>query len=61
MAVNDGLMKVIAGLECCIEDEIGNCRICPYKDGFGVGVKCMDDVMRDALEILREVENDGLY
>lgn len=53
------LLKVIAGLECCIDDH--GCNICPYRDGFGVGVQCMNDLMNDALEILREVAEDGLY
>ena len=56
--MNKDLMKVIAGLECCISgDEKQGCDICAYK-GFG---PCIDILMADALAILREVEQDGLY
>lgn len=52
------LLKVIAGLECCDECKCGSC---PYNDGRILGVKCIEDLMRDALRILREVSEDGLY
>ena len=53
------LLKVIAGLECCACNEVVQIcdATCPYYDSE----RCIDDLMRDALEILREVESDGLY
>lgn len=56
--MNDDLMKVIAGLECCTNRQAFACEMCPYNDG-----DCVDslNVMLDALTILREVEQDGLY
>ena len=56
------LMKVIAGLECCIGDgENFECEICPYDDGTDQVYCIFNGLMRDALEILREVAEDGLY
>lgn len=57
---NAELLKVIAGLECCTAEGEG-CTMCPYDDGWGIGIKCCEDLMHDALEILREVAEDGLY
>lgn len=55
--MNKDLLKVIAGLECC-----GNgmkCYMCPY--AAEKLFRCVDVMMKDALEILKEVESDGLY
>lgn len=51
------LLKVIAGLECCLSDNDDACSICPYRPEK----LCIDVLMKGALEILREVEQDGLY
>lgn len=53
---NAELLKVIAGLECCADID-RSCEDCPY-DGVEY---CEVALMRDALEILREVESDGVY
>ena len=58
MDAHENLLKVIAGIECCFRDE---CGICPYEDGEFGACRCMFVLLRDALEILREVEQDGLY
>ena len=55
--MNAELMKVIAGLECC-SDPNGSCAECSY-DWNRRGIVCMRELMRDALEILREVCADG--
>ena len=57
--MNKDLLKVIAGLECC-SDPNGSCDLCPYDDGTWSD-RCILRLDRDALEILREVEQDGLY
>lgn len=59
--MNDDLLKVIAGLECCGNADGMVCGCCPYNDGRRFGVRCIRALMTDALEILREVESDGLY
>ena len=51
------LLKVIAGLECCLGDD-EDCGLCPHKGEKMI--LCIDALMQDALEILREVEQDGL-
>ena len=56
--MNEDLLEVIAGLECCI-DPNSTCDMCPHKNKR-LGL-CIDFLMMDALEILREVERDGLY
>ena len=58
--MNDGLMKVIAGLECCKDAENMVCDMCPYDDGKGTSGDCMGVLMSDVLEILREVEICGM-
>lgn len=57
---NAELWKVLAGLECCT-GESGNCDYCSYAHWNSGMIKCMEHLMRDCLEILREVESDGLY
>lgn len=51
--------KVIRALEKCLEDGGGACD-CPYEDGGGECIYELmrDALMRDTLEVLREVEND---
>ena len=47
------LNKVIVGLECCLDEERDCKSSCPYyRDEMG----CMDDLMAEALEVLRKVE-----
>lgn len=47
--------KVIRGLECCLSD--ADCdKCCPYFKGDG----CMDEMMADALEILRGDSGDWI-
>ena len=58
--MNPELMKVIAGLECCVGED-SDCDYCSYKGKGGVALVCMLSLMRDALKILREVAEDGLY
>lgn len=60
MGMNE-LLKVIAGLECCRNVEDIGCDVCPYEDGKVLSGGCVGRLMGDALEILREVESDGLY
>lgn len=55
------LLKVIAGLECCKDVKNANCDLCPYDDGRITSARCVSGLLSDALEILREVEQDGLY
>ncbi len=57
--MTEDLLKVIAGLECCQAENL-DCSVCPYDDGK-MGVDCMERMNADALRILREVEQDGLY
>ena len=48
------LNKAIAGLECCL-DEDRSCRdSCPYFKGSYELDGCMDDMLVDALEVLKE-------
>lgn len=42
------LEKVIAGLECCTDEE-RDCKDCPYDCGE---MGCMDDLMREARGVL---------
>lgn len=56
--MNEELMKVIAGLECCTGGKI-KCYTCPYDNGRW-DVHCMDKLMTEALHILKEVERDGI-
>ena len=44
------LSEVIRALECCIENEEAPCDNCPYNGDQ----ECIDSVMVDALELLRE-------
>ena len=48
------LNKVIAGLECCL-DEDKKCRECPYDKGCA---GCLDDLMAEALDVLRSGSGD---
>lgn len=59
--MNKDLLKVIAGLECCGNADGVVCGNCPYNDGRRFSVRCIRSLMADVLEILREVERDGLY
>ena len=44
--------KVLKGLECCLfNDGFGNCEDCPYRMPGGC-----DDLLRDALELLKTQE-----
>lgn len=58
--MNEDLLKVIAGLECCTA-MIDSCSMCPYDNGEWDNISCLDKLDHDALRILREVEQDGLY
>lgn len=58
--MNKELLKVIAGLECCGNADGMTCSCCPYNDGRRFSVRCVRDLLTDALAILREVERDGL-
>lgn len=52
------LNKVIAGLECCL-DEDRSCRDnCPYFKGYYMLDGCMDDLLAEALEVLRSGSGD---
>ena len=57
----EALLKVIAGLECCRDAENMGCDVCPYDDGQCDSGDCINSLMEDALVILREVEQHGLY
>lgn len=60
--MTEDLLKVIAGLECCRDTEITlRCEVCPYDYGRNTSGSCVGALMTDALRILREVEQDGLY
>lgn len=49
----ENLNKVIAGLECCLDEERDCKSNCPYyRDEMG----CMDDLLVAALEVLKSVE-----
>lgn len=51
------LNKVIVGLECCLDEERDCKSSCPYyRDEMG----CMDDLMAEALEILRGDSGDWI-
>jgi hypothetical protein len=51
------LNKVIAGLECCLDEERDCKSNCPYyRDEMG----CMDDLLAAALEILRGDSGDWI-
>ena len=45
------LEKVIVGIEHC--DRLG-CSMCPYKPGGYTPMNCRIQLMRDALELLKE-------
>ena len=47
--------KVINGLECCITFGRDSCKKC-YQEGPGFGIACIQGLMRDALELLKEQE-----
>lgn len=57
--MSDELLKVIAGLECC-SPGVNGCGMCPYRSKVWTG-ECLEELLSDALKILREVESDGLY
>jgi hypothetical protein len=46
--------KVIRGLECCLSEDMSCSENCPYFKGSYELDGCMDDLMADALEVLRE-------
>lgn len=46
------LSKVIAGLECCQSANMSCSDNCPYFKGYELD-GCMDDLMAEALEVLR--------
>ena len=52
---NDKLEKVIKGLECCCATEMNRCEqnTCPY---WVSEICCIDEVMADALALLKEQE-----
>jgi hypothetical protein len=51
------IKKAIKGLECCSkEEEISECKTCPYFNDF---TGCIADLKKDLLEILREVAKRG--
>ena len=58
--------KVINGLEHCLKESEhlydNPCKGCPYEsEESGVNSRCIDDVMRDAITLLKEFEGqDGL-
>ena len=43
---------VIKGLECCTHEKKPNCADC-YQQGPGFGFTCQENLMRDALELLK--------
>ena len=47
--------KVIKGLECCTQDYRPNCADC-YQQGPGFGFTCRENLMRDALALLKEYD-----
>lgn len=47
--------KVIKAFEICLMGGLpGRCRECPYYNG-----RCSRELMRDALELLKEAEQEG--
>ncbi len=46
--------KVIAGLECCQSENMSCKENCPYFKGYELN-GCMDDLMAEALEVLKEI------
>ncbi len=47
--------KVIAGLECCQSENMSCADNCPYFKGKYELDGCMDDLMAEALEVLKEI------
>lgn len=47
--------KVIRGLECCLSKDMSCKENCPYFDGKYELDGCMDDLMAEALELLKEI------
>lgn len=47
------LEKVLAGLECCQSEDMSCAENCPYFKGSYEVDGCMDELMADALELLR--------
>ena len=49
--------KIIKALELCLANDVcgSSCEICPYIDHRG---SCMDDMMRDALSLIKELAED---
>lgn len=50
------LEKVIAGLECCQSEDMSCAENCPYFKGSYEVDGCIDELMAEALEVLREGE-----
>lgn len=49
------LNKIIAGLECCCEDD--RCLSCPYKDvGHPGDLDCIKVLAEDALNLLKDMK-----
>lgn len=49
--------KVINALQCCLDDRQADCAAC-YQQGPGFGIVCRENLMRDALELLKEDERE---
>lgn len=47
--------KVIAGLECCLDEDKSCADNCPYFKGAYELDGCMDDMLAEALELLKEI------
>ncbi len=50
------LNEVIRGLECCLSEDMSCEENCPYFKGRYVVDGCMDDLLAEALEHLKEYE-----
>ena len=46
--------KVIKGLECCLE--VTKCDVCPYSNGHGLWCGNNNELLEDALELLKAQE-----
>ena len=48
------LNEVIRGLECCLSEDMSCAENCPCFKGQYVMDGCMDDLLAEALELLKE-------
>lgn len=53
---SEKVKEIKKALECCINDCSGNS--CPY-DKYEKGLKCIDDLQKDALTLINELESEN--